>query len=146
MNKRVVSSLAIADLAFLHSSPGQAQALFYKGKTITILAGTRTGAVYDSPCPAVCPPHGQLHPGQSGHHRAKHARRGIDDRRKWEVNESSAKTARDFIEKVASISGTSGKPYLIRLKDGKEIPSREFLAAELQKIETAPTDRRASGG
>ena len=66
-------------------------------------------------------------------------------RGKWAVNESTVKTARDFIDKVASFSGTSGKPYLIRLNDGKEIPSREFLAAELQKIESAPTDRRASG-
>ena len=66
-------------------------------------------------------------------------------RGKWEANEPSVKTARDFIDKVASFSGTSGKPYLIRLKDGKEIPSREFLAAELQKIEAAPIERRASG-
>jgi hypothetical protein len=66
-------------------------------------------------------------------------------RGKWEANESSVKTARDFIDKVASFSGTSGKPYFIRFKDGKEIPSREFLAAELQKIESAPIDRRASG-
>ena len=66
-------------------------------------------------------------------------------RGKWEANDGQIKSARDFIEKVASFSGTSGKPYLIRLKDGKEIPSREFLTAELQKIESAPTDRRASG-
>ena len=66
-------------------------------------------------------------------------------RGKWEANESSIKTARDFIDKVASFSGTSGKPYMIRFKDSKEIPSREFLAAELQKIEAAPIDRRASG-
>jgi len=66
-------------------------------------------------------------------------------RGKWESNDAHVKTARDFIDKVASVSGTSGKPYLIRLKDGKEIPSREFLAAELQKIESAPNDRRASG-
>jgi hypothetical protein len=66
-------------------------------------------------------------------------------RGKWEANESSVKTARDFIDKVASVSGTSGKPYVIRLKDGKEIPSREFLTTELQKIESAPIDRRASG-
>lgn len=57
-------------------------------------------------------------------------------RGKWEANEAEVKTARDFIDKVASVSGTSGKPYLIRLKDGKEIPSREFLLAELKKIET----------
>ena len=66
-------------------------------------------------------------------------------RGKWEANESSIRTARDFIDKVASFSGTSGKPYLIRFKDGKDIPSREFLAAELQKIESAPIDRRAGG-
>ena len=45
------------------------------------------------------------------------------------------KTARDFIDKVASASGTSGKPYLIRFKDGHEIKSQEFLLAELKKIE-----------
>jgi hypothetical protein len=66
-------------------------------------------------------------------------------RGKWEANDDRVKTARDFIDKVASFSGTSGKPYLIRFKDSKEIPSREFLAAELQKIESAPIDRRASG-
>ena len=66
-------------------------------------------------------------------------------RGKWESNDAQVKTARDFIDKVASFSGTSGKPYLIRFKDGKEIPSREFLAAELQKIESAPIDRRTSG-
>ena len=31
---------------------------------------------------------------------------------------------------------TSGKPYLMRYSDGKEIPSREFLLAELKKIES----------
>ncbi|SRR6266508_3166982 len=56
-------------------------------------------------------------------------------RGKWEANDSAVKTARDFIEKVASASGTSGKPYLIRFKDGREIKSREYLLSELQKLE-----------
>ncbi len=56
-------------------------------------------------------------------------------RGKWDDNSSAVKSARDFIDKVASISGTSGKPYLIRFKDGKEIKSSEFLLAELKKIE-----------
>jgi hypothetical protein len=56
---------------------------------------------------------------------------------KWTANESEIKTARDFIDKVASFSGTSGKPYLIRFKDGRELPSREFLLAELKKIEAS---------
>jgi hypothetical protein len=56
-------------------------------------------------------------------------------RGKWEANDAEVKTARDFIAKVASASGTSGKPYLIRFKDGREIKSQEFLLAELKKIE-----------
>src|SRR4030095_4668066 len=57
-------------------------------------------------------------------------------RSKWEANNSSVKTARDFVDKVASASGTSGKPYLIRFKDGREITSRDFLLAELKKLES----------
>jgi acyl-coenzyme A synthetase/AMP-(fatty) acid ligase len=56
-------------------------------------------------------------------------------RRKWQANQSQVKTARDFIDKVASTSGTSGKPYLIRFKDGKEIRSRDFLLARLKTLE-----------
>ncbi len=54
-------------------------------------------------------------------------------RGKWRANDKEVKTARDFVDKVASSSGTSGKPYLIRFKDGREIPSRDFLLAELKK-------------
>ena len=57
-------------------------------------------------------------------------------RRKWEANESEVKTARDFIDKVASFSGTSGKPYVIRFKGGEEIRSRDFLLSQLKKLDT----------
>jgi len=57
-------------------------------------------------------------------------------RGKWNANSADVKSAREFIDKVASSSGTSGKPYLIRFNDGKEIHSRDFLLAELKKIET----------
>ena len=57
-------------------------------------------------------------------------------RGKWDANKTEAKTARDFIDKVATKSRTSGKLYLIRFNDGKEIPSREFLLAELEKLES----------
>jgi hypothetical protein len=57
-------------------------------------------------------------------------------RRKWEANDAKVKTARDFIDEVASVSGSSGKPYLIRFKDGREISSREFLIAALNKIDS----------
>ena len=57
-------------------------------------------------------------------------------RLKWETKVSEVKTAVDFIDKVASISGTSGKPYLIRFKDGREIISHDFLLSELKKLDT----------
>lgn len=56
-------------------------------------------------------------------------------RRKWEANDAGVKTVQDFIDKVASTSGTSGKPYLIRFNDGIEVTSRSFLLAELKKLE-----------
>ncbi len=55
-------------------------------------------------------------------------------RAKWERNEKDIKTATDFIAKAASTSGTSGKPYLIRFKDGKETPCGEYLTAQLKKL------------
>ena len=57
-------------------------------------------------------------------------------RGKWDANKTEVKSARDFIDKVASMSGTSGKTYLIRFNDGKEIKCSEFLLAELKKIES----------
>jgi hypothetical protein len=56
-------------------------------------------------------------------------------RGKWRANDEQVQTARDFVDKVASISGTSGKPYLIHFKDGRETTSREFLLTELKKLE-----------
>src|ERR1700756_5238420 len=38
-------------------------------------------------------------------------------RLKWQANDATVKTARDFIDRIGSVSGTSGTPYLVRLKD-----------------------------
>ena len=48
-------------------------------------------------------------------------------RKKWEANRDKIKTADDFIETIATKSSTTGKPYLIRFKDGKEIESGRYL-------------------
>ena len=53
---------------------------------------------------------------------------------KWAANAASVKTARDFIDNIASLSG-AGKPYLIRLKNGREMIGRDFLLSELKKLE-----------
>jgi hypothetical protein len=65
-------------------------------------------------------------------------------RGKLAVNNAEVKTARGFIDKVASFSGTSGKPYLIRRSDGNEIKSKDYLLAELRKLEKADFEQHAS--
>ena len=67
-------------------------------------------------------------------------------RLKWQANDTVVKTARDFIDRIGSVSGTSGKPYLIRLKDGTEVNSRAFLLGELRKLETSSVAQPLSGG
>ena len=57
-------------------------------------------------------------------------------RGKWSSNEDEIKTAQDFIAKAATGSSTSGKAYLIRFKDGREVPCADHLKAELSKLET----------
>src|SRR5688572_19228015 len=47
MKFRIITAVAAFVLTFLYFSQGQAQEPFYKGKTITILAGTGAGNVYD---------------------------------------------------------------------------------------------------
>ena len=56
-------------------------------------------------------------------------------RAKWAANESAIKTAQDFVEKIATASSTTGMPYLIRTKDGKDLKSGDYLLAELKKLE-----------
>lgn len=48
-------------------------------------------------------------------------------RRKWQVNKDKVRTSEDFIERIASRSSTTGKPYRIRMKNGKEIECGDYL-------------------
>ncbi|MCU0595407.1 MAG: DUF5329 domain-containing protein [Desulfobacterota bacterium] len=52
-------------------------------------------------------------------------------RRKWQSLEAKVSSAEDFIDRVASVSSTTGQPYLIRFRDGREVPTAEFLRARL---------------
>ncbi|MEY4483776.1 MAG: hypothetical protein RL693_1228 [Verrucomicrobiota bacterium] len=54
-------------------------------------------------------------------------------RGKWQANEKEIQTADDFIEKAASFSATTGKPYLIQFSDGREVKCGEYLKQELKK-------------
>ena len=55
-------------------------------------------------------------------------------REKWRSRQSEVRSAEDFIDRVASFSSTTSKPYLIRFADGREVPSAEYLRAELAKL------------
>ncbi len=44
-------------------------------------------------------------------------------------------SAQQFIDQIASKSSTTGQPYLIRLADGKTIPSAQFLGEELKRMD-----------
>lgn len=65
-------------------------------------------------------------PGEAADHLAMKCRKAGD----------RVKTARQFIEFVASRSYLSGEEYLIRLPGGKVVPSRDVLEKMLREIES----------
>jgi hypothetical protein len=54
-------------------------------------------------------------------------------RGKWSANDD-IDSAEAFIAKAGTASSTSGKPYIIRFKEGREVPCAEYLKAELTKL------------
>ncbi len=48
------------------------------------------------------------------------------------------KTAKDFIDFIASKSSSSGEPYYMKFKNGQKIQVRDILNHELKKIESRP--------
>lgn len=56
-------------------------------------------------------------------------------RRKCEKDWGAMASAREFIDKCASVSSTSGKPYMIRLEGGAAQPSAVVLGRWLDEIE-----------
>jgi hypothetical protein len=55
-------------------------------------------------------------------------------RRKWRRHAAEVRSAEDFIEKIASASSTTGRPYLVRFTDGREQPCGDVLRAELARL------------
>jgi len=55
-------------------------------------------------------------------------------RGKWRNREAEICSAEDFIAKVASVSSTTGKPYLVRFHGGREVLAAEFFQAELARL------------
>jgi hypothetical protein len=57
-------------------------------------------------------------------------------RGKWKAQETNVKTALDFIGQIATKSSTTGQPCVIKLRDGREVNSGEYLTAQLKKLES----------
>lgn len=57
-------------------------------------------------------------------------------RLKLRVAGSRIKSAGDFIRYCASASSVSGKPYLIRFADGREVTAEAFLRQKLKEYES----------
>jgi hypothetical protein len=54
--------------------------------------------------------------------------------RKWDYAAEDISTAEEFIEQLASKSSTTGEPYRIRLEDGTEQPSGQYLRERLAEL------------
>jgi hypothetical protein len=59
-------------------------------------------------------------------------------RGKMDAMGAEVTSARDFIERIASKSSMSGKPYHVRFSDGRLITSAQFLGDELKRLEALP--------
>ncbi len=92
------------------SSTAQIEALINEIQTLKDASFVRNGSTYD----------------------AKTAAKFL--RGKWDSHKSEIVTAADFIEKAASVSSTTGKPYIIRFNDGREIKCGDFLKEKLEKL------------
>ncbi|HVG23995.1 MAG TPA: DUF5329 family protein [Thermoanaerobaculia bacterium] len=55
-------------------------------------------------------------------------------RGKWERQTREIATAEEFIERVGTRSSTTGRAYMVRYRDGHEVPVAVFLRTELQKL------------
>ena len=66
-------------------------------------------------------------------------------RKKWDYAKKEIKTAREFVEKIATKSYLGGEFYRIRFKDGREVKSGEYLLERLKEIENPPKPSGGSG-
>ena len=55
-------------------------------------------------------------------------------REKWQSRRSEVRSAEEFIDRIASFSSTTSKPYFIRFADGRQVSSAEYLRAELVRL------------
>lgn len=59
-------------------------------------------------------------------------------RGKLETMGREVTTAREFIERIATKSSMSGRPYQVKFADGRTMLASQFLADELKRLEALP--------
>lgn len=59
-------------------------------------------------------------------------------RSKMDTMGADVTSARDFIDRIASRSSTTGRPYQVKLSDGHVMPAAEFLSNELKRLDARP--------
>jgi hypothetical protein len=67
-------------------------------------------------------------------------------RKKYLQRIEKVKTAQDFIDKVASLSTASGRPYLALPGDGRAYRTGDILNYELKCLENFMDELHAAGG
>lgn len=63
-------------------------------------------------------------------------------REKLRLMGQGVNTCDEFIDRIATRSSTTGLAYKIRFADGREMPSGEFLHAELARLRAAQASAR----
>lgn len=58
----------------------------------------------------------------------------------WFWQKGEEVTVRNFIDKLASGSSSSGKPYFIKTKTGTLVPTRDWLNKKLKEVESSQSD------
>lgn len=77
-------------------------------------------------------------------HTAEEASRHMN--RKYEHYKKKIKTPEDFIRLAGTKSILSGRPYMVRMKDGNEIPCAEWLCKALEEYRKSMIESKEKSG
>ena len=72
-------------------------------------------------------------------HSASNARAHLEKKYRFLLDRGSVDTTEDFIDRVATASSLSGKPYQVKCEGDEMVSSAEWLTAELQRLRKAVT-------
>jgi hypothetical protein len=70
-------------------------------------------------------------------HNAAQARAHLAKKYQYLMDKRPQSTPEDFIALAASKSSSSGKPYLVKCADQREVPSADWMAAQLKQVRAA---------